>query len=308
MQNILQEILRLISNASGAQSDMTVSEWLQVWYNTYKLPYRKSTTLSQLQARIDRYIIPAIGNVKLTEVTGMQLQTLLNGIRADNMRQKVAGILHDSFDRAVKNNMLLLNPFQSVEIPAHHSVHYRPLEFTEQTALLNSVSDRVKLSVLWVLACTGMRIGEFLALDFKQDISMSTNEILISKSMNTRTGEVTTPKTSNGIRRIPYTPRLISHLMRLREYSAKGGKFNYPMLRSYFRRKYDACGILHANLYSLRHTFVTMCHLAEIPVKFIQYWAGHSDIDLTLNTYTHVLRKGISPFFEYIKGLKKAVL
>ena len=78
MQNILQEILRLISNASGAQSDMTVSEWLQVWYNTYKLPYRKSTTLSQLQARIDRYIIPAIGNVKLTEVTGMQLQTLLN--------------------------------------------------------------------------------------------------------------------------------------------------------------------------------------------------------------------------------------
>ena len=79
------------------------------------------------------------------------------------------------------------------------------------------------------------------------------------------------------------------------------------MLRSYFRRKFDRCGIENANLYSFRHTFVTLCHLAEIPAKYVQYWAGHSDMNLTLNTYTHILRKGTSPFFEYIKGLKSAV-
>lgn len=308
MQDILQQILQLLGGVTSTQSSVTVREWLETWYATYKAPYRKTSTLQQLQMRIDRYILPTIGNVNLSALTGMQLQELLNGISADNIRVKVAGILRDSLTRAVKNRLLLFNPFDSVEIPAHHAIHYRPLEFAEQNVVLTNIADRVKLSAMWVLLCTGMRVGEFLALDFTADISTTTNEICIGKSLNVCTGEITTPKTANGVRRIPYTPRLITHIKRLQAYQASGKTFNYAMLRSYFCRLFKRCNIPNANLYSFRHTFISLCHLAEIPAKYVQYWAGHSDINLTLNTYTHILRKGTSPFFEYIKNLKANIL
>lgn len=307
MEEILQQLLLLLGKTTP-KSTVTLREWLQTWYTTYKAPYRKKSTLLQLQTRIEQYILPTLGDIPLSALTGMQLQILLNEITADNMRIKVAGILRDSLTRAVKNHLLLFNPFDSVEIPAHHAIHYRPLEFTEQNALLSDNTDRVKLSVLWILLCTGMRIGEFLALDFIKDISTATSEICVSKSLSTRTGEITTPKTVNGIRRIPYTPRLIGHIKRLQAYQESGKRFNYSMIRSYFCRKFARCGINNANLYSFRHTFITLCHLAEIPPKYVQYWAGHSDINLTLNTYTHIMRKGSSPFFEYIKGLKSTIL
>lgn len=307
MQEILQQIIQLLTQ-TGAQSSFTVKEWLNDWYKTYKEPYRKTSTLNQLRERMDKSIIPVIGGMKLTELTGLEIQSLLNNIQASNLRTKVASVLRDSLDRAVKNRLILFNPFDSVEIPVHHRTHYRPLEFAEQNILLRDESDRVKNSVMWFLLCTGMRIGEFLALDFEKDILSATSEIQVTKNMNVQTGEITTPKTSNGIRRIPFTPRLTGHICRLQKYTASGKKFGYAMLRSYFVRKYKRCNIEGANLYSMRHTFITLCHLAEIPPKYVQYWAGHSDINLTLNTYTHILRKGSSPFFEYIKGLKQTII
>lgn len=42
-------------------------------------------------------------------------------------------------------------------------------------------------------------------------------------------------------------------------------------------------------------------------MKKIQAMAGHSDVNLTLNVYTHVLKKGGSKFLQYIKQLKKEV-
>ena len=195
MNELLQQLMQLLGGLPNAENSVTVREWLKTWYDTYKAPYRKASTLYQIQTCLDRFILPAFGDEKLTALTGMRIQTLLNGITASNMREKVAGILRDSLNRAVKNRLILFNPFDSVEIPAHHSVHYRPLEFSEQNALLAEQNDRVKLSAMWVLLGTGMRIGEFLALDFADDVSLKTSEISIRKSINTHTGELTTPKT-----------------------------------------------------------------------------------------------------------------
>ena len=41
-------------------------------------------------------------------------------------------------------------------------------------------------------------------------------------------------------------------------------------------------------LHDLRHTFATKCLEANIPLKIVQKWHGHSEIDTTANIYVHV--------------------
>lgn len=40
--------------------------------------------------------------------------------------------------------------------------------------------------------------------------------------------------------------------------------------------------------HDLRHTFATNCPEAEIPLKVVQKWLGHSNINTTADIYTHV--------------------
>ena len=44
-------------------------------------------------------------------------------------------------------------------------------------------------------------------------------------------------------------------------------------------------------LHDLRHTFATKCLETRIPLKVVQTWLGHSEIDTTANIYSHVTDK-----------------
>ena len=61
------------------------------------------------------------------------------------------------------------------------------------------------------------------------------------------------------------------------------------------------------NRHSTRHTFVSVCTFLGIPPEVIQRWAGHTDLKMTTETYTHKLRKGTSPILDYLTKLKSTV-
>ena len=52
----------------------------------------------------------------------------------------------------------------------------------------------------------------------------------------------------------------------------------------------DKAGIKHINFHALRHTFATRALENGIPAKVVAEILGHSDVALTLNTYSHVLQ------------------
>ncbi len=58
----------------------------------------------------------------------------------------------------------------------------------------------------------------------------------------------------------------------------------------------------------MRHTFFTNCHSANIPIKYVQEWAGHADIKTTLNVYTHTQKKGTSILLKYVNKLAKTII
>lgn len=71
----------------------------------------------------------------------------------------------------------------------------------------------------------------------------------------------------------------------------------------YFAELYDKLGIKNATIHSFRHTFVSTLYALGVSAKRIQTLAGHATIDMTLNTYTHLLDKGNSVIREYLQQL-----
>ncbi len=47
--------------------------------------------------------------------------------------------------------------------------------------------------------------------------------------------------------------------------------------------------IPHVNLHALRHTYATRLLETSVHPKVVQELLGHTDISLTLNTYSHVM-------------------
>lgn len=50
-------------------------------------------------------------------------------------------------------------------------------------------------------------------------------------------------------------------------------------------------GIEPIKFHALRHTYATRLFEAGIPPKTVQHLMGHSDIETTMNIYTHVMKE-----------------
>ena len=46
----------------------------------------------------------------------------------------------------------------------------------------------------------------------------------------------------------------------------------------------------HRSFHSIRHSYATRLFELDIPIKTVQSLMGHSDMDTTMNIYTHVMQ------------------
>lgn len=166
------------------------------------------------------------------------------------------------------------------------------ITFAEQRLILKEIKDERYLNFFYFCCCTGVRACEALSIKTK-DIDKK-NKIIKIKMCDS--------KTKKHKRNIPYLPELLKDMNVKDEYlfndiTDEGSK-------QYFYKLYKQLG-LDLTRHSTRHTFVSVCSFIGIKPEIIQEWVGHTDIKMTTDTYTHMLRKGSSPVLTYLRKLKK---
>lgn len=306
----IDELFALVSSFiarfdTDKESAEPYGEYLLRWYATYKKPYNGKNTSDYMYYYISERISPALGNVPLNKLSGDKIQIFLNDIKGNNTRKKIAMIINGSLIKAVKLRYIKYNPFDAVELPTYKKKHYRALSLSEQTLIYGYIKNKLYKSVFVVLVCTGMRIGEFLAID-KDCIDRKQRMINVFRSVDIRSDELQNrTKTYSSVRRIPYVENLTSHLNEILRYKARSGDITYSGVRSYFRRLYATLSLKGINLHSFRHTFGCMCYRAGISDKMIQHLMGHAALDVTMNVYVDVLGTGRSEFEKYFEEYKK---
>lgn len=322
----LRVALAEVETGQVAYGTGTLGEWLDTWMKDYKFRALEPITYTQYTRIIDTIIKPAIGQKKLASIKTPDIQKFINSLQRDGIRQdnstggystsyiqKIRNMLHDAFDQAATNGMIIRNPVNGVEMPKQTKPQIRVLSHDEQERFIAAL-DGFELRPMFMLAlCTGMRRGELLGLTW--DCVDFRNKTITVRQSATRykdpvTGQaihtIKEPKTWTSYRKIPMVDNIIpilkNHMQSQRVHmmdpkwnpndlvfcSSKGTIIEANTVNRYLNQIIKRAELEKFSMHALRHTFATRMMEAGVPAKVVQEMLGHKDVALTLNTYTHV--------------------
>jgi integrase len=228
-------------------------------------------------------------------------------------------VIHSALNQAVINNLIIRNVSDAVVLPKYDKKQIRVLTLDEQRKFVNIIeNEKHKVAFLMALG-TGLRLGEVSALKW-QDINFYENTIKVNRTVRrtkifidkqTPKSELVyqPPKTDSGNRSVPIPESLINEIKEYKKTqnlqvlkagplytnndlifcNEYGIQLDPSSLSKKFSRLIKKAGLNHINFHGLRHTLATrLLEVNEHP-KTVQEILGHSDISLTLNTYTHVM-------------------
>lgn len=224
---------------------------------------------------------------------------------------KMYQLLGAVFIKAVNRKIIEDNPLREIKRPKSNkkTIPVRALTVEEQKKLLNVLKNEdVRYSDIMLLSMfTGMRIGECCAL-MVEDIDFEEKTITVSKTVaRGKYGRnvLNETKTSAGMRKLHLSDDIFEFLKSCIGNKDKGLLFlssnqnlvttnqvNYAYaaaLKAYDIVDTSVYG--RVDLHSLRHTYATRCIESGMPAKVLQKLLGHTDINITLNTYCSVFEK-----------------
>ena len=222
---------------------------------------------------------------------------------------------------AVDDDWLHKNPFefQLATVVVNDSVTREAITRKQERAFLNYVREsgcyKKYYGAIYILFKTGLRISEFVGLTLS-DIDLEHRKINVDHQLQ-RTMDmryvIEEPKTSCGKRVIPMADdvyvcfrRIIENRPRPKNEPMVDGKCGFlfldqngnPTVAMHWEHYFNHICTSYNKLYReqlpnitphvCRHTFCSNMAKSGMNPKTLQYLMGHSDIGVTLNTYTHV--------------------
>jgi integrase len=204
------------------------------------------------------------------------------------------------------------NPASAVPLPRARARPVHPLTGGQLADLLAAARGNRWEALYWLAADTGARWGELTALTWR-DVDDVTGGVSINKSV--RKGTPRPTKTPRGRRRVPVTPQTAALLARARALTrhplglvfSTAGAAGYLDVanfhRDYWRPLLRAAGLPAIRFHDLRHTCASLLLLANVHPKVVSERLGHASIEITLNTYSHLLPTMQSDATAVLAGL-----
>ena len=241
--------------------------------------------------------------------------------RSHSTIKTIRGVLRPAFQMAYEDDILPKNPFdfQLAGIVVNDSVTREAITKDQMRKFLKFVHDDncycKYYEVVYILFHTGMRISEFCGLTLK-DIDLDNKVVNIDHQLQ-RTSNmdyiITSTKTNAGTRKIPITDDVaycFASIIEDREqpYIEKvidgysGFLFldddGMPLVAMHWEHRFNSMVHRYNEIYKLqmpnitphicRHTYCSNMAKSGMNPKTLQYLMGHSDIGVTMNTYTHL--------------------
>lgn len=252
----------------------TFVSWLTEFIQTYKQNEVAPETYKQMERNIRLHIEPNIDNaILLASVKPMDIQKLLSSIPAMRTRESVHNLLTGAFRQAVAERFIDYNPMLAVKRVKAKRDKGTSLSLEEQAAFIQAIrGDKLEYYYLFCLY-SGCRRNEALAVR-REDIDIERQTIHIRGT-----------KTDLSDRVIPLFDTISKFLSAL---PVSGYLFDFKP--DYVSRQFKKFCPSHT-LHDLRHTFATRALEAEIPIKVVQTWLGHSEISTTADIYSDVSRE-----------------
>ena len=288
---------------------ITLGKFLERWLRDAAKPTLKATTYANYERAVERSIKPYLGGVKLAKLTALQIHGMYatlakEGASADKIGVTHA-VLHRALKQAVRWRLLPINVCADVERPKVERTEVTPLGLPDVGKLLEAAKGERFEAMIVLAVTTGMRLGELFALQWP-DIDLDRKSVMVQRSLQELSGRLALvePKSARGRRRIELPRIAVEALARHRERMLAEGlagaevifcnTLGGPMRRSHFHDQHfkpmlRKAGLPECRFHDLRHTSATLLLAQGVHPKVVQERLGHSQISVTLDTYSHVL-------------------
>ena len=299
---------------SGKFGDV-LDEWLALHKETVK-----ASTWQFIELRANKHVRPYFKDMYVDKITLRQCQDFVN------KTFKVApvayvysvSIVKNTLDYALRLGMIESNPMlyvikpkKQTTISDKHGNYYNKDELKKFLDVAKNTNLK-KYALFRLLAYSGMRIGECLALTW-HDLDYKNNTIAINKTLaRTNNGiKIQTPKTKASNRVISLDNETIQVLkmwqleqrkqllkvginaMDSKQLIFSNGKNSFiivPTVRLAIKQIAKKAGIHSITTHGFRHTHATLLFASGLDIKQVQARLGHSNVQTTLNIYTHAMK------------------
>ena len=335
----LQEYKKQMLMGVLNEDKLTVSDWFYSWLFDYRKQDLKPKSFQRYHGIYKNYIENTdFGNIKLNDLRTTHLQRhykklLDNGVTPTTIRQ-INTNLKTCLNEAERQGYIQKNWCKLVTLPKKEdNKEVKVLTKQEQEKFLEAIKGH-ELELLYIVALgTGLRIGEILGLKWS-DIDFKNNELHVNRSLQKAAiyeddkivryeVQETTPKTKNSFRTIPVPQNIIK---KLKAHKKEQNELILLLQEEYDNKNYVFCNKLGKPIedkrpgrnlktiltsisiepikfHALRHTYATRLFEAGIPPKTVQHLMGHSDIETTMNIYTHVMKEQKLEAIEKINNI-----
>jgi integrase len=303
-------------------TEMTLSQWLDVYMPNYKKRFVKPQTYIGYMGRVNNHIKPALGNYKLKALRPDMVQGFINAMSDDGLSPSTViacfKTLFESLEQALVDGMIVRNVARNIKLPKLTRREIEVLTVEQQAVFVENAKDTYMGCTFILGLMTGLRIGELIGLmwediDFENKQLHVRRTITVVKDLDDENAQwhkaFGTPKTAASVRSVPLQQTAIRLLKDVKRESMKNmlrfgeayedndlvfstqlGRPLDPrnMQRTFATicRKSDIHGF---HIHCLRHTFATRGLENGIDMRVMQKYLGHASIKETVDTYTHVL-------------------
>ncbi|MBQ1868803.1 site-specific integrase [Selenomonas sp.] len=305
---------------------ITTGQWLIKWFETFSRPKIRENT-QQSYRYILQIAIEEVGQIKLDKLTDVDLQGVIFGRLRHHFRtaQFFRTIIKAALKRAVKSRLLRESPAEDLELPKRPPKRKFAKPTAEAWHTLIEYHSDKYYGWRWILLTefvTGARMSELLGLQW-EDLSLHRDahgrlngSLHIRHALylgyNDQKGQkrpvlLGPTKTAEGNRILPIPPdycqemltyRKLQLEMRLRTQNFQdtgfiftqqdGRPINPGSFSSYYSMTRKKLGIA-TTFHMLRHDMASrMKGTGKFDLKDIQTQLGHSSIQITMDTYTHI--------------------
>lgn len=333
----------LISQIIPEGGKLTVSDLVEK-YVTLKNGVRPSTktgykTVMNLLKK-DVFGTQRIDKVKTLHAQTWLVQLQKNG-RGYSSIHSIRGVLRPAFQLAVDNDFVKKNPFDFNlgTVIYNDSVTREAISRDDERKFLKFIKEdshyRRYYDGIYILFNTGLRISEFVGLTF-DDIDFDNMRINVDHQLQRNNGiglNIGDTKTKSGGRLIPMTEEVAECFRRIIakrkvpkiEPMVDGyvgflflDKDEHPMVAMHWEKYFKHIVDKYNRIYKVQmpkvtphvcsHTFCSRMASVRMNPKTLQYIMGHSDIGVTLNTYTHLgYEDAIEEFERISEESRKAI-
>jgi len=298
-------------------ANLPAEEYLSEWIEDHKRNVSVRTYQGYRQYLYGR-IIPFFQSQKLIlkDISGDHLNRLYRELFEDGLKgatiQRIHSILHLAFKAAVKRGILPFNPCERAERPKAQPFIASYYNAEEIKKLLEvAAGDELHLVIL-LTAYYGLRRSEVIGLKWSA-IDFSEKKISIRHKVIEEFGEPVgydVMKTKSSYRTLPLLPQIEEELKkqlafreRMKKAFRKGYCYDYDdyvctnaigqlytpdYVTNHFGVLLNQNGLRHIRFHELRHSCASLLLAKKVPMKMIQDWLGHSDIQTTSNIYSHL--------------------